>query len=383
MIQILKRLELIKTAITIEDEDIIELQISKIKTLDIDDKIKLILEMLNKHDYGNAVVSIEDYISNNNALVVYDDQELQGLKLELKVLENKLQELNLERDEYQNNINEFNTQYNLSLGDLIKNILKLSKEILHRQTTKKKKGFQTLKAQYNQIKEEYLDLKVQKDELQKVLVKMEKGDERYAKRYEKFQNLTLNLKEKRKELDDKKEEAKEAKVDLDDDPIYQEYKDVKKEYEEFTNDYEEIKKEQRYEINANEKKELKKIFRQASKLCHPDIVTDAFRDQATNIMKELNSAYAKKDLSKVREILHSLENGINFTVSSDSVNDKDLLKSKIIDLRIHIDASKEEIKDITTDQTFITIQEIDDWDEYFQEIKISLEQEYDRLLKDI
>ena len=212
---------------------------------------------------------------------------------------------------------------------------------------------------------------------------MDKSDERYAKRYEKFRNLTIDLKEKRKELDEKKEEAKKAKIDLEDDPVYQEYQEVKKEHEDFTNDYEEVRKEQRYEINSNEKKELKKIFRQASRLCHPDVVTDAFRDQANNIMKELNSAYSKKDLSKVREILNSLENGINFTVSSDSVNDKDLLKSKIIDLRIHIDALKVEIEEITSDQTFITIKEIDDWDEYFDEIKISLEQEYDRLQSDI
>jgi len=383
MTEILKRLELIKTAIAIEDEEIIELQISKLKKSDTDDKLKNILEMLYESDYGKAMVAIDNYLLKNEGLVVYDDKELQGLKLELKVLENRLHELNVERDEYQNSVNEFNTQYNLSLGDLIKNILALTKEILHRQTNKKKKGFQTLKAQYNQIKEEYLDLRVQKDELQKVIVKMQKDDDRYKKRYEKLQNLVNELKVKRRELDSKKIEALEAKVDLEDDPMYQEYKEVKQEYEEFTNDYEEIKQEERYEINDTEKKELKKLFREASKLCHPDIVTEAFMEQATNIMQELNSAYAKKDLVKVKEILHALENGFNFTASSDSVNDKDLLKSKIIDLRIHIDKSKEEIEEIITDQTFITIQEIEDWDEYFKDIKESLEEEFERLQNDL
>jgi len=383
MTEILKRLELIKTAISIEDEEIIELQVSKLKNLETDDKIKNILDMLYDCDYGKAMVAIDDYALKYDSLVLYDDKELQGLKLELKVLENRLHELNVERDEYQNNVNEFNTQYSLYLGDLIKKILELSKEILHRKTTKKKQGFQTLKAQYNQLKEEYLDLRVQKDELQKVIVKMKKDDDRYKKRYEKLQNLISELKIKRIELDAKKAEAVEAKVDLEDDPIYKEYKEVKQEYENFTNDYEEIKKEERYEINDNEKKELKKLFREASKLCHPDIVTENFMEQATNIMQELNSAYSKKDLVKVREILHSLENGFNFTASSDSVNDKDLLKSKITDLRIHIDSSKEEIEEIITDQTFITIQEIDDWDQYFQEIKDSLEEEYNKLLNDL
>jgi len=383
MTQIIKRLELIKTAIAIEDEEIIELQLSKIKNHDVDDKIKSILELLDKFDFANAVLEIDNYITNNNSLVVYNDDELQGLKLELKVLESKLQELNIERDEYQNSINEFNTQYSLALGDLIKKILELSKEILHRQTTKKKKGFQTLKAQYNQLKEEYLDLRIQRDELQKVIQKMPKGDARYKQRYEKLQSLISELKIKRFELDTKKAEAVEARIDLEEDPLFQEYKEVKQEYEEFSNDYEEIKQEERFEITDSEKKELKKLFRQASKLCHPDIVTEAFMEQATNIMQELNSAYAKKDLAKIKEILNSLENGFNFTHSSDTINDKDRLKSKITDLRIHIDSLKEEIEEIVADQTFITIQEIEDWDSYFQEIKLSLEDEYQKLQEDL
>ena len=63
MIRILKCLELIKTAIAIEDVEIIELQVAKLETLNIDKKVKSILEMVKNSDYGNVAIAIEEYIS--------------------------------------------------------------------------------------------------------------------------------------------------------------------------------------------------------------------------------------------------------------------------------------------------------------------------------
>ena len=48
MQQILKRLELIKISIVIEDEEIIELQVAKLSSVDVDDEVKMILQKLGK-----------------------------------------------------------------------------------------------------------------------------------------------------------------------------------------------------------------------------------------------------------------------------------------------------------------------------------------------
>ncbi|MDP3119774.1 MAG: hypothetical protein Q8N01_05120 [Sulfuricurvum sp.] len=66
MQQILKRLELIKTSIAIEDEEIIELQVAKLSTLPIDNDVQNILNRLANNDYGHAVVEIESYIQELN-----------------------------------------------------------------------------------------------------------------------------------------------------------------------------------------------------------------------------------------------------------------------------------------------------------------------------
>jgi len=100
MNQILKRLELIKTAIELDDEEIVELQLIKLETLDIDEEIKSILSKLKELDYGEAVVDIENYLKKYKEVALYQDPQVQGLKLELKTLEKKLQTLSETKTRY-------------------------------------------------------------------------------------------------------------------------------------------------------------------------------------------------------------------------------------------------------------------------------------------
>jgi hypothetical protein len=101
MIQILKRLEIIKSSIAIEDEEVIELQVMKLQKLDIDDDVKAIVTHLEAMNYAKAMKDIEAYILRYSGVVEYVDSEVQGLKLELKSLESKLQELVEQKTEYQ------------------------------------------------------------------------------------------------------------------------------------------------------------------------------------------------------------------------------------------------------------------------------------------
>ena len=127
MTQILKRLEITKSSIAIEDEEVIELQVMKLQKLNIDDDVKAILTNLEAMNYAKAMKDIEAYILRYSGVVEYVDSEVQGLKLELKSLESKIQKLVEQKTEYLNDIEEFNREYNLHLGELIKEILSLKK----------------------------------------------------------------------------------------------------------------------------------------------------------------------------------------------------------------------------------------------------------------
>jgi len=375
MQHILKRLELIKTSIVIEDEEIIELQVAKLSTMPIDDDVRAILTKLSNSDYGSAVVEIENYLSRYSGVVLYQDGELSGLKMELKVLEGKLQELSEEKNEYLNELSEFNTQYSLHLGEVIRSILELKKELLYKKTLFKRKPFDKKQEQWNQTNQEIDELKETLTALKDELDAMDALDDAYEEIAEQFKRAKEAYKNKVDERNDIQKERDELEEELQEDPSQQEYEEAKSQYEEFHNEYEEIRTQERYELDADELIELKKAYRKASKLCHPDLVPDELQEQALKLMQELNEAYAKKDLKKVHQILSMLKNGGGFDIASDTINNKELLRAKIEALRNKIDEISVEIGEILLDDAYQTIRGLDDWNRYFDSIKEDLDKE--------
>ena len=384
MTQILKRLEIIKSCITIEDEEIIELQVMKLSKMQIDDDVKTILLNLENLDYSSAVVGIESYLKRYSGVVKYIDTEAQGLKLELKTLELKFQELVEQKTEYLNDIEEFNREYNLHLGDLIKDILNLKKEILYKKTIKqqkKKEKYQEDIKTFEDTKETIVELKSTISELEDTLDSIDENDENYKELSEAYNELKEELEKLEDELELQEKELEKTKEFIEDDTIEQEYEEVKSHYEEFENEYKHTKEsfENSIQLNEDDKKELKSLYKKAARLCHPDIVPDELKEKAHDLMQKLNEAYSQKDISKVKEILYSLQNGTSFEVSSETIEDKELLKIKIKEYLKNIESIKTEIEEIKEDVTYQTILEIDDWDEYFKNLKDEFEIEKKRL----
>jgi DNA repair exonuclease SbcCD ATPase subunit len=369
MQQILKRLELIKTSITIEDEDIIDIQIKKLKSLKADNNLKNILLLLEKSDYSNALLKIEKYISKFSGLVVYEDKELNSLRLELKVLEKKLTELNEEKNELSNQINDFNTKYNLVLGELIKDILQLRKDILYKKTIKSSEALKNKKTQLSNCREKL-------DELAEKLKEYDPFDEDYDKLYQEF-------KEAKNEYDKLNQDVDQEEEELENDENFKEYRAAEEEFEKFYSEYETIIDKNINELSEQELIELKKIYKKAAKLCHPDIVADELKEQALKIIQELNAAYEEKDLQKIKEIFVSLESGNSFETASDSINDKEKLKEKIAQARAKTEEILSEIDDIKNDEIYQQIQSIEDMDEYLENIEKKLFKEKQALFDEL
>ena len=69
-------------------------------------------------------------------------------------------------------------------------------------------------------------------------------------------------------------------------------------------------------------------------------------------------------------------------ISSDSINNREILETKIVDIRERIYVMKQEIDALKEDETFNTIHDIDDWDVYFSEKKEKLQERYESLLEE-
>jgi len=304
MKKILKRLELISSAIDLEENEMIEEQVRKLRELSLDDDVLEILEMIRQRRYEFVISSITAYVHRFSGLSVYQDPQIQGLKVELSMLEKELTHLSETQNEYLSEINAFTSDYYRHLGAVIEEILRLQQEVAQKSYDKGK------------IDEE--ELKASKDE--------------YKSFYE--EAITQS-------------------------------------------------KEQTLTLTAQEEKELKLCYRKASKLTHPDIVAEVFKEEAKEIFIALNSAYKRKDLAKVKEILEGLESGKTFTYGSDEINDKELLRKKSEILREKIRVVKEEIEALLQSETYLIIKETDDLDAYFDELKESLVFEKEALVLEL
>ncbi len=393
------RLKLLSLALKYQDEDIIEILISK--TLQIENLDKEVVDIIHNVEFDLKFSHFEDSINQINeylkrkpkvkikkAVVISDDIEIKELKQELKSLEEVLQQLVEEKTEYLTNIEEFNIQYNLHLGELLKTILNLRKEILYKKTIKQQK----LKDKYEkdikiceETKVTITEIKETIVELEEVLENIDEDNEDYTEIKNAYAELQVELETLESELKVQEEELEKAKEFIENEDIKNQYEEAKTHYKQYENEYENVKKAQKENIKLNdeEKIELKKLYKKAAKLCHPDIVPDELKEKAHKIMQELNEAYSKQDLNKIKSILTSLETtGFGLLVVSNSIDDKEILRAKIEEFKENISNLEEEIEDIKLDDTFVTISELNDWDEYFEDLRNELQTKKEKLEKE-
>lgn len=383
MNNLLKRLDIIKNAVAMEEEDLIEMQLQKLQSYELDESIQHIIQLIQSHSYENVIQLIEEYKNVHNGMVVFEDPKIQGLRLELKVLERELKNLTEKKNDCTIGIDDFNREYSLQLGEIIQQVLSLREQILHQQIIHKEQTFQAKKEALNKAKKEVKSTKKQIEELEDELEDLDELSEEYDELYEQYQELKEELNRQEQILNEKRKEAKQAKEDFDDDPANKEYQEAKEDTETFKKEHEEVIAEDVFDLNDEQLNELNKAYKKAARLCHPDVLSAELKDQAHHIMSELNIARKKKDLEKVKEILLSLQSGTGFKDASDTIQDIELLKAKIASIKKKTDTLETEIHDLEESDVYKTIQNIDDRDEYFEGIHNQLEEELERLREEL
>ena len=82
--KIIKRLELIKSLIALEEESEINTHVLKLNEFSADKELATIISLLEQKAYSQAMPAIETYINQHRQLTEYIDPEIEGLKLEAK-----------------------------------------------------------------------------------------------------------------------------------------------------------------------------------------------------------------------------------------------------------------------------------------------------------
>lgn len=290
--KVIKRLEVLKNVVLLDDADDIEYNVNKLREFDINSDINEIIELFVSKDYSSAISKIQSFISANEQLLVWNDPEIEVLKIEIDSLENLLNKLNNELVEHEKVISEFQNRHTKELGEIILEILRLRKIIFK------------------------------------------------------------NDKEKFEEVEQ-------------DEQAYQEQFDAEK-------------KKVIRELTEDQKKELKKNYRKASTLCHPDKFINEppeIQKLANEIFMDLNEANEQNDIERTNEILENLKNGILVRTKGNKIDDKKILESTVVQLKNKVKTLKEQISDIKESEEYATIKEIEDFDEYFSALKEKLQLE--------
>ena len=289
---IIKRLEIIKNFILLEDIDDISIAVEKLKRYQFNEDVKTIISSISNKEFAKAITTIQEFINSYQQITIWNDPEIAGIKLEIKILESQINAFDNEKIELEKVISDFQHRHTIELGEVILEVLRLRK---------------------------------------------------------------IKYKNHKKET--------EAEED----------------FNNYSKQYETEKDKKQFELDEEEKLELKKKFRKATTMCHPDKVSEEQKAEAEEIFIELKKAYDEHDLEKVNQLLHDLENGKKFVSQADSISEKEKLKITLEKLKQKLKGIENEIISLKETEIFTTINNITNWDNYFTETKTQLEEELQNL----
>lgn len=158
------------------------------------------------------------------------------------------------------------------------------------------------------------------------------------------------------------------------------FEKIEEEFKQKNKEYQEEIKIDIPELNNEDKADIKKMHREAVKLCHPDAPSCIYEDktEAAKVFRELTNAVKANDIKKVRFIWNELKLG-NPVSDIDQYNELEHLRVKLETLKATYNYLVNELSLIQSSETYQMILNIDDWTKYFENQKSLLKQEHETL----
>ena len=160
---------------------------------------------------------------------------------------------------------------------------------------------------------------------------------------------------------------------------------TKTDYEQFREQLHQQPAFARPNLSEADEQQLRKNYRRAVMLCHPDKVPKEHEATARQAFTRLADAYQQNDAQTVAAILQQLETGIWLSGNSlaDTLTQRDQLRDAISNLRQRIAELSADIDEILANEHFSTIPTEAEWDAFSATERQNLQQEIDRLTSKI
>ena len=359
MQMLIKRLEIVRAAMSLADEALIAQQLPALRAALADlpanstpqAALALIIEALESGHYPRAMQRINAFLAAQSALVEHLDEELAALRLELAGLERLVSAQTLARDEMQERLERFSRDFLACCGAPLQEIFALREAIARlewQQLRRARRHAEEREGYQREADEDYLDATAEDEEIAAQVEDWEDAADERAELQELYDQYCDWLDALDAAPADGADDAEAA--------AYEEFAEAQRQREDFARDKAQSDEAQAAEppvaeLDADEEDRLKKAYRRACHLCHPDRVAAEFKAQAEALFKELGAAHKRKDVAAVERYLAQLQRGV-FTAASEALTDREALQARIAELRASIDALNAEIAAIAADETW-------------------------------
>jgi len=358
----IKRLEIIKNAIELEDDDIIVSQLTRLKNEAFNDELLAIVAALEEKNYTAAMTAITAWLQSQRALTQWRDPQVAASKLELKALEERLRDLIDRRNARVQQLDEFNDLYLNRLGPLMTQILQLRKNLAELNLRRKLAERQRREEDYRRCQQymaQALDvlamLTTRWRDLPADSVQAADARKQLQQQSDLIANLLAEAQELETGLTREEEPARQARDEASDE--YEKYREQQHDAE--------IRFRKGRQLSEEDQTELKRLWRQASKLCHPDLVADELKDEANAMMVQLNQAKHRGDVKAIRSLVARLHHGFEPMMASDRLNDLERIRKKMAQVREQIDTLVAELAELEKEESWLLVSSLSNMDAYF------------------
>ena len=360
----IKRLEIIKNAIELEDDDIILSQLARLRSEAFDDELLAIVTALENQNYTAAMAAITAWLQSQRAMTQCRDPQVAASKLELKALEERLRDLIDRRNARVQQLDEFNDLYFSRLGPLMSQILQLRKTLaelnLRRQQAearRREEDYRRCQQYMSQAVEVLATLTQRWRELPADSVQAAETRKLLQQQSDLIANLLAEAQELERGLTREEEEE----------PARQARDEANEEYEKYREQHHdaEVRMRKGKALSEEDQNELKRLWRQASKLCHPDLVADDLKDEANTMMVQLNQAKQRGDVKAIRSLVARLQQGFEPIMASDRLNDLERIRKKMAQVREQIDTLVSELAELEKEESWLLVSTLNNMESYF------------------
>ncbi|MTH44819.1 coiled-coil domain-containing protein [Intestinirhabdus alba] len=377
MNKIIKRLEIVKSAIELEDEEIVHQQLVHLQREADDPALIAIAQAIAGRRFGDAVREITAWLQNQHAVSAWQDPAIAASRLELKALEAQLRELIDQRNARLQILDDFNDLYHLRLGSLMSRILELRKRLAvstrrrrEAELKRREKDYLSCRQYISQAIDQLAALKLRWMNLSAPSREAAELRQRIQQQTELIASLLAEIRELEADV-----------IRQDDGASRRAQEEASQEYDHYQEQHQEAQR--RYDSDSRlaqaDRDELKRLWRQASRLCHPDVVADEQKEKAHQMMVQLNLARQNADLPAIRALLARLQSGQAPELASDRLNNLQQLQQKIQQLRAQIDAQRREIAALEAENAWRLARSAADKEAWFTEQERALKEIRDTL----